>query len=145
MASLSLVRQRLKEYAAVTSQADANRLMRQILDGIARDNRHLILLGRGPDTSSIETLPPVYYMEVIRALHKGAKEARLNNRQRRLAELTSTAHTDRAIKNAGPARVGKALANQHCGAPEGSGGRASPESGSRHGGEAPARDCPIAS
>ena len=112
MASLYLVRQRLKEYAAVTSQADANRLMRQILDGIARDNRHLILLGRGPDTSSIETLPPVYYMEVIRALHKGAKEARLNNRRRRLVELTSTAHTNRVIKKAGPARVGKALAAQ---------------------------------
>ena len=112
MASLYLVRQRLKEYAAVTSQADANRLMRQILDGIARDNRHLILLGRGPDTSSIETLPPVYYMEVIRALHKGAKEARLNNRRRRLAELTSTANANRVIKKAGPARVGKALAAQ---------------------------------
>jgi hypothetical protein len=107
-----LVRQRLKEYAAVTSQADANRLMRQILDGIARDNRHLILLGRGPDTSSIETLPPVYYMEVIRTLHKGAKEARLNNRRRRLAELPSTAHTNRVIKKAGPARVGKAFAAQ---------------------------------
>jgi hypothetical protein len=112
MASLHLVRQRLKEYAAVTSQADANRLMRQILDGIARDNRHLILLGRGPDTSSIETLPPVYYMELIRALHKGAKEARLNNRRRRLAELTSTANANRVIKKAGPARVGKALAPQ---------------------------------
>jgi hypothetical protein len=51
-------------------------------------------------------------MEVIRALHKGAKEARLNNRRRRLVELTSTAHTNRVIKKAGPARVGKALAAQ---------------------------------
>ena len=64
MASLHLVRQRLKEYAAVTSQADANRLMRQILDGIARGNRHLILLGRGPDLRTID-VGAVYYMEVI--------------------------------------------------------------------------------
>jgi len=112
MASLNLVRQRLKEYAAVTSQVTADRLMRQILDGIARDNRQLILLGRGPDTSSIETLPPVYYMEVIGALFDATKEARHNNQRKRLESLTSTAHANRVIKNAGPAKVGKALAAQ---------------------------------
>jgi len=112
MASLNLVRQRLKEYAAVTSQVTADRLMRQILDGIARDNRQLILLGRGPDTSSIETLPPVYYMEVIGALFDATKEARHNNQRKRLESLTSTAHANRVIKKAGPAKVGKALAAQ---------------------------------
>src|SRR5215510_11823221 len=109
MASLNLVRQRLKEYTAVTSQVTADRLMRGVLDGIARDNRQLILLGRGPDTSSIETLPPVYYMEVIGALFDATKQARLNNQRKRLEILKSSAHTNEVV---GRAKVGNALAAQ---------------------------------
>src|SRR5262245_5276239 len=103
MASLDLVRQRLKEYAAVTSQAEANRLVRRSLGGIARENRHRIVLGRGPDTSSIEKLPQPYYMEVVSALYDAIKQARFNAMRKRLAGLTSTNATNALLKKAGGA------------------------------------------